>query len=78
MIGELYMQKYTSRSTPKFYKHYKGVVYMVTSENAKHSETGERLVTYMNPNGHVWVRPYDMFHGLTEDGTKRFEQIERP
>lgn len=57
--------------------HYKGGYYKVVGE-AKHTETGERLVVYE----HVWpharsmmARPYDIFHGLLEDGRPRFEPL---
>lgn len=60
----------------KVYRHYKGGIYVVTG-TAKHSETGEMLVVYQSvSNEQIWVRPYDMFFGFTEDGKIRFTQIE--
>lgn len=53
------------------YRHYKGNVYTFLYA-AKHTESGEHLVIYMDEFGLVWARPYAMFHGLTEDGVKRF------
>jgi hypothetical protein len=46
------------------YKHYKGGLYYVLG-TARHSETREKLVAYLQLSGKVgtkiWVRPYDMF-----------------
>jgi hypothetical protein len=46
------------------YKHYKGGLYMVLGV-ANHSETGEKLVAYIQLSGQqgakIWVRPYEMF-----------------
>ena len=59
------------------HRHYKGGYYKVVCE-ATHTETGERLVVYE----HVWphtrsrfARPYDIFHGLLENGRPRFEPL---
>lgn len=59
------------------YSHYKGGVYEVLHELAKHTEREEIFVVYrrLTEPDIVYVRPYDMFHGLTEDGIKRFERM---
>lgn len=58
------------------YRHYKGNRYVVITE-ATHTETGELFVIYHREDGTpgVWARPYEMFHGYTESGIKRFERI---
>lgn len=58
------------------YKHYKGGIYTVIADEAKHSETKEWFVVYTNEIGDVWIRPHEMFHGYTEDGRKRFDLLE--
>lgn len=63
----------------EYYRHFKGGHYRAIGE-AEHTETGERLVLYQKAEeltGQVWARPYDMFHGTTEDGTPRFQKMER-
>jgi hypothetical protein len=44
---------------------------------AKHSETEEMLVVYRALYGErgLWIRPFEMFDGVCEDGTKRFVYI---
>jgi hypothetical protein len=67
----------------KRYQHHKGEVYIQLVGHATHSETGETLVLYANAkesnvmleNVQYYVRPYDMFHGHLEDGTKRFTEL---
>jgi hypothetical protein len=53
------------------YKHYKGGLYMVLGA-ATHSESGERLVCYVQLSGKsgtkIWVRPYGMFFETVEVG----------
>lgn len=49
------------------FRHYKGNYYRILHV-ATHTETLERMVVYEQlhtneyPHGHVWVRPFDMFH----------------
>jgi hypothetical protein len=64
------------------YKHYKGLMYEVTSV-ALHSETLEELVVYRALYGKygLWVRPLKMFcENVVIDGVSRprFEYIGRP
>lgn len=56
------------------YKHYKGEIYFVLYENVIHTETREKLIVYTDGNG-IYARPYEMFHGFTSDGVKRFSKI---
>ena len=60
------------------YRHYKGVHY-VRLISALHSEDlGQYEVyrtLYDNPKSRVWVRPAEMFHGLTDDGEPRFSLV---
>lgn len=57
------------------YKHYKGGTYEIVSM-ATHTETQEKLVVYKSLNfGSVYVRPYDIWDGHSEDGQKRFTLI---
>jgi len=58
------------------YLHYKGNEYEVMGV-AKHSETEEMLVVYRALYGErgLWIRPFEMFDGVCEDGTKRFVYI---
>jgi hypothetical protein len=43
------------------YKHYKGGIYKILHYGT-HTETGERMVVYKQPNGaSIWVRPASMF-----------------
>lgn len=55
------------------YRHFKGGEYEVI-EIAIHSETLEEYVVYRQLYGDkkLWIRPKDMFFGVTEDGKKRF------
>lgn len=61
------------------YRHYKGGEYEVIDE-AKHTETGERLVVYRQTDDptKLWARPYDMFfEDVVIKGIKtpRFQKI---
>jgi GNAT superfamily N-acetyltransferase len=60
------------------YRHYKGVHY-VRLISALHSEDlGQYEVyrtLYDNPKSRVWVRPTQMFQGLTDDGEARFSLV---
>jgi hypothetical protein len=59
------------------HRHYKGGLYRVVG-TAKHSETLEPMVVYEHLWPHdrgLWVRPADMFHGLLDDGTVRFNKL---
>ena len=58
------------------HRHYKGGLYQEL-HRATHSETLEPLVIYRDSKGRIWARPAAMFDGLLEDGTIRFERIER-
>lgn len=55
------------------YRHYKGNLYEVIGV-AQHSESEEFLVVYRALYGEygLWVRPLEMFDGLSDDGQKRF------
>ncbi|MGI8216736.1 DUF1653 domain-containing protein [Bacillus cereus] len=62
------------------YEHYKGGLYRVLAEVARHTETGEDVVVYMSvETGLVWVRPSELFYGYltTNEGKviKRFKAI---
>lgn len=61
------------------YRHYKGNEYDVIGI-AKHSETEKLLVVYRALYGEMglWVRPFEMFDGVLEDGTKRFVYMGKP
>lgn len=61
------------------YRHFKGHVYKVIGI-AKHSETLEELVVYVNmeDENDIWLRPVNMFlENVTKDGKTfpRFELI---
>ncbi|WP_339193844.1 DUF1653 domain-containing protein [Paenibacillus sp. FSL P4-0176] len=56
------------------FKHYKGGIYQFVCF-ATHTEQQEGLAVYMDNNNQVWARPVDMFFGYTDDGTKRFVEI---
>lgn len=66
------------------YLHYKGKYYLVIGVS-KHSETLEKLVTYIclydNPRGQMWVRPLSMFQETVKlpggKTVKRFEYVEK-
>lgn len=45
-----------------------GTLYTLLYE-AIHSETLERMIVYMNAQGQIWVRPYDLFF-------EKFESVE--
>ncbi len=57
---------------PGRYRHFKGTVYEVLGF-AKHTETGEKLVLYMEDNNieKVWARPYEMFGDVVEHNGKK-------
>lgn len=53
----------------KIVRHYKGGIYRIISENAKHSETMEEGVMYEHlwPHQHgFWFRPAALFWGSLE------------
>ncbi len=59
------------------HRHYKGGLYRMV-DTARHSETLEPMVVYEHLWPHdrgLWVRPADMFHGLLDDGTVRFQPL---
>ncbi|PZT57368.1 DUF1653 domain-containing protein [Paenibacillus silvae] len=56
------------------FKHYKGGIYTFLCF-ATHTEQQEGLVVYMDESKQVWARPVDMFFGYTNDGLKRFIEI---
>ena len=58
------------------YRHFKGNEYEVI-DVATHTETLEEFVVYRALYGErkLWVRPKEMFFGLTDDGRKRFVYI---
>jgi hypothetical protein len=43
--------------------------------NLYYSIDGIRYAVYVDGDGVIWARPYDMFHGHTEGGEKRFVEI---
>ncbi len=57
------------------YRHYKGNMYRVL-QLAKHTETLEPLVVYVNVNDetHVWARPLSMWFDRVGDSL-RFTEI---
>jgi hypothetical protein len=61
------------------YRHYKGHMYKVLGV-ARHSETLEWMVMYEaqyeNPEGKVWVRPYQMFLEEIEINGKKVPRFE--
>lgn len=60
----------------KKYKHYKGRIYEVICE-ARHTEFPMELVIYRSvATGNIWARPRDMFYGYTEDGIKRYREVD--
>jgi predicted house-cleaning noncanonical NTP pyrophosphatase (MazG superfamily) len=61
------------------YRHYKGGLYEVLGV-ACHSETLSAFIVYKPLYDHegkpgLWIRPYDMFVGLLNDGTQRFNKL---
>jgi len=55
----------------RFYEHYKGSQYKVLCI-ARHSETLEELVVYLDKYGVTWVRPLEIFTDeITIDGQTR-------
>jgi hypothetical protein len=56
------------------FKHYKGGTYQFVCF-ATLTEHSEGLVVYADDNNQVWARPVDAFFGYTDDGMKRFEEI---
>jgi hypothetical protein len=59
-------------------EQYEISVSMIGSRFYVMSELDAGLVLYMDANGHLWLRPRDMFHGESKvDGkmVKRFELI---
>lgn len=53
------------------YRHYKGGIY--TIENlATHTEDMSCMVVYRDSTGCIWVRPADLFFGVTNEGQRRF------
>ena len=66
---------------PRIFRHFKGNEYRMICE-AKDSETLQDVVVYaaLYGNGQIWVRPKEMFFGMTEQDGKlvpRFEEIEK-
>lgn len=60
----------------KTYRHYKGGLYKVLFLS-KHTESSEILVNYQSLLfGSYYSRPLDSWNQLTDDGEKRFVQIE--
>lgn len=59
------------------YRHYKGNLYKVLGL-AKHSETEEDLVVYMQLYGDyaIWVRPMKMWNEIIEKDGKKYKRIE--
>lgn len=56
------------------FKHYKGEAYKFLCF-ATHTEQEEGLVVYKDDSNQIWARPLDMFFGYTDDGIKRFVEI---
>lgn len=60
------------------YRHYKGKTYNVLGR-AEHTETNVTLVIYLDEEGRVWARPYDMFMEEVEvngEMVARFKRVE--
>lgn len=56
------------RELPKrgeIYKYFKGGMYLIL-DIATHTETGEKLVAYLDSTNHVWVRPLHIFMGKVD------------
>jgi len=60
---------------PGIYQHFKGGRYRVLGV-ARHSETLEPMVVYLNAKGELWVRPEAMFNEMV-NGAPRFTLIQR-
>jgi len=45
----------------QIWQHYKGGCYLIQSIGT-HSETGERMVAYMDKQSKIWFRPLSMWH----------------
>ena len=66
---------------PRIFRHFKGNEYRMICE-AKDSETLQDVVVYaaLYGNGQIWVRPKEMFFGMTEQDGKlipRLKEIEK-
>lgn len=69
----------------QIYKHFKEKYYIVLTDVAIHTETGERFVVYKRldkANSVVYVRPYEMFTSDVDPekypqyaGRKRFQLV---
>lgn len=59
------------------YKHYKTKgIYRIITENAINEPDLKRMVVYLDIiTDKVWIRSYEDFHFIFEDGTKRFVLI---
>ena len=68
------------RPDPKrgdLWRHYKGTTYIIDMV-VEHSETGQTLVIYKDPNQESakhWARPLSMWHEEIDDGVHRFEPV---
>jgi len=61
------------------YRHYKGGLYRVlfNGTDSTNERSGTPVVVYVSlTNGRVFVRDAREFHGVTEDGQRRFEPTE--
>lgn len=62
----------------KIYRHYKGNDYQILhiAFNATNDRDMEKLVVYKSlKDGQVWVRNYDEFNSVMEDGSYRFVEL---
>ncbi|NUU96857.1 hypothetical protein XO11_00550 [Marinitoga sp. 1138] len=63
------MRKFLLARKNVLYKHYKGNLYELITDNAKLEKTDERMVIYKSLiTGQIWIRPYDEFFGFVEGG----------